>query len=61
MKKVNTYFIKQKLIGLGFILISILTAIISGEGTIGLIFIPLGAWLMVSKKELIYGSSEERN
>lgn len=60
MKKINRYFIEQKLIGLGMILISILSSIVGGEGTIGLLLIPLGIWLMVSKQELIYGSSEER-
>ena len=60
MKKINRYFIEQKLIGLAMILISILTAIVSGEGTVGLIFIPFGILLMITKKELIYGSSEER-
>lgn len=60
MKKINVYFIKQKLIGLSLILISILSSIVDGEGTIGLLLIPLGIWLMVSKQELIYDSSEER-
>ena len=60
-KKLNKYYIEQKLIGLAMILISILAAIVSGEGTVGLIFIPFGVLLIVTKKELIYGSSEERN
>lgn len=60
MKKINVYFVKQKLIGLGMVLVSLLSSIVAGEGTIGLLLIPLGIWLMVSKQELIYGSSEER-
>lgn len=60
-KKTNRYFVEQKLMGLTMILISILAAIVSGEGTVGLIFIPFGILLIVTKKELIYGSSEERN
>lgn len=59
-KKTNRYFVEQKLMGLTMILISILASVVSGEGTVSLIFVPFGLLLMLTKKELIYGSSKER-
>lgn len=49
------YFIKQKLIGLCLLLITLIVALIdeNHEATVGVIFIPLGLYLIFSKNRLI--------
>lgn len=59
-KKLDRYFVEQKLIGLVIFLIGLLAFFVTEDGTVGIILIPFGALLMYTKQELIYGSSKKR-
>lgn len=50
MNKHKKYFVKQKLIGLIFLLASFVAIFIVKEGTIALIMIPMGLALIFSKE-----------
>ena len=59
-KKMDRYFVEQKLIGLVIFLIGLMAFFVSEDGTAGIILIPFGALLMFTKQELIFGSSKEK-
>lgn len=50
MKKQTEYFIKQKLLGIGLLLISAFAIFIMKEAIVSLITIPLGLLLIFSKR-----------
>jgi len=48
------YFIKQKLIGIGMILLCVIaTWLADGDATFAVIGVPLGVWCIFSKKHLL--------
>lgn len=46
--------IQQKLMGLFFILVSVLMVLIDGDGTVGVMFVPFGIYMIFTKKCWIY-------
>lgn len=52
MKRQNDYFITQKLVGIGLLLLSTFAIFIVKEGIIALFTIPMGLTLIFSKKML---------
>lgn len=53
-KKINTYFIKQKLSGLAMITIGILITMINdGDATASLLTIPMGIGLLITKEDVM--------
>ena len=53
--------IQQKLMGLLFIAISVFMMAFDGDGTVGLLFIPMGIYLIFTKKCLIYHKRIKEN
>lgn len=47
------YFLVQKLIGFLSLVVGIATPLIFGDATISLILIPIGTWLILTRKEVI--------
>ena len=55
MKKKNTYLRRQKLIGLGLIVLGVLSAIIlDGDVTAALLVTPIGAYVLFTKDQVIW-------
>ena len=49
------YYLKQKLYGLIFVIIGVITPIIlDGDATVSLLFIPLGLYLIFTKNKIMY-------
>lgn len=55
MKNDKTYFVKQKLLGVAIILLSILMVVAIKDATVAIITLPLGISLLFSKDKLIVG------
>lgn len=53
-KRKKAYFIKQKLIGAALIVVAILAALTTGSATASFILVPMGLYLIFSKKMLIF-------
>ena len=54
-KAKTMYFLKQKMIGIAMIIISILIPIINdGDATASLLFLPLGVCMLFTKEKVIY-------
>lgn len=53
MNRTQWYFFRQRLIGLVTVLASMLVALYTGDGTFTLITIPLGLYLMFTRKMVI--------
>lgn len=54
-REIFIYFLKQKMMGVAMIIISILIPIINdGDATASLITLPLGLFLLFTKEEAIY-------
>lgn len=47
------YFVIQKLMGLLLLIVSILSVLISGDGTAALLLIPIGMYTMFTRKLVI--------
>lgn len=53
-KKIFWYFVKQKLIGLAVIILSIIAVPINdGDATFALITVPIGLYVLFSKKAIL--------
>ena len=53
-KAKTIYFLKQKMMGIALIIISILIPIINnGDATASLLFLPLGIYMLFTKKKVI--------
>ena len=49
------YYLKQKLYGLIFVIIGVITPIIcDGDATVSLLLIPLGLYLIFTKNKIMY-------
>ena len=49
------YYLKQKLCGLIFVIIGVITPIIlDGDATVSLLLIPLGLYLIFTKNKIMY-------
>ena len=54
-KAKTIYFLKQKMMGIALIIISILIPIINnGDATASLLFLPLGIYVLFTKEKVIY-------
>ena len=59
MKKRNrqkkiAYYFKQKLYGLLLVIVSIISIIALHDATVSILFIPVGIYLLITKKQLIW-------
>lgn len=52
-KKDRLYFIRQKIIGALMTLLGIATIFIEWDGTMALLLVPWGIWMIFSKEHLI--------
>ena len=53
--KERIYYLKQKLCGLIFVIIGVITPIIlDGDATVSLLLIPLGLYLIFTKNKIMY-------
>ena len=53
-KAKTIYFLKQKMMGIALIIISILIPIINnGDATVSLLFLPLGIYILFTKEKVI--------
>ena len=53
--KERVYYLKQKLCGLIFVIIGVITPIIcDGDATVSLLLIPLGLYLIFTKNKIMY-------
>ena len=54
-KAKTIYFLKQKMMGIALIIISILIPIVNnGDATASLLFLPLGIYVLFTKEKVIY-------
>ena len=54
-REIFIYFLKQKMMGIALIIISILIPILlDGDATASLLFLPLGIYMLFTKEKVIY-------
>ena len=53
MNRKKLYYIKQKLIGLLLIVLSVISAIVTGDGTASLFLVPVGIYVTLTKEMII--------
>jgi hypothetical protein len=52
-RKLKAYYRKQRLLGLMVVVLSVLSIFIEMDGTWAILGIPLGLWLMFTKKKVL--------
>ena len=53
MNRKTLYYIKQKLIGILLILLSVTTVTVTGDGTASLFLVPVGIYVTLTKEMII--------
>lgn len=53
MNRKTLYYIKQKLIGILLIVLSVISAIVTGDGTASLFLVPVGIYVTLTKEMII--------
>ena len=52
--EVILYYLKQKLCGFLFVVISILLPLMDGDATVSVLILPLGVYLLFTKEKIMY-------